>query len=409
MKLVPAIVVAASSALLCAQSPPAFSSGVTIALDAFSKGAYFKAHEALFAAAFAADGQVSDPVALQIFSQFSPLLTNELDPKVMARRGSATTPDPMWAKRISASVPRDAMAEIVARARLTNIVILNEAHNSPRDRAFALRVARALRPLGYKTLAAETFDNNPPESGISRTDQLKRDGFVRFNTGSYTIDPVFARFVREALAMGYEPVAYEQTKAQDRPASGIPEREQAQAENLMAKIFSTRPHEKVLIFVGHGHLAELPGRHGELMGARLKRMSGVDPLTIDQTNVTDLSSSARDAYAIAAARIGRNSTAFFEGANPLILGTLAGSVDLQVIHPRRAYVSGRPEWLAALGGKRMLVPQRLMPAKGRRLIQVFAANAPSDAVPLDQVLVNAGSPRPALFVPAGPVRFAIQQ
>jgi len=51
----------------------------------------------------------------------------------------------------------------------------------------------------------------------------------------------------------------------------------------------------------------------------------------------------------------------------------------------------------------------LLPAKGRRLIQLFAANAPSDAVPLDQVLVNAGSPAPALFVPAGPIRFAIQQ
>ena len=409
MKLVPAIAIAASSAFLCGQAPPAFSSAVTTALDGFRRGAHFEAHEALFAAAFAVDGQVSDPIALQIFTQFSPLLTNELDPKLMAWRGSPTTPDPTWAKRISVSVPRDAIAEIVARARKTNIVILNEAHNSPRDRAFALRVAKALRPLGYKTLAAETFDNNQSETGISRTDQLKRDGFVRFNTGSYTIDPVFARFVREALAIGYEPVAYEQTKAQDRPGSGIPEREQAQAENLMGKIFSTRPREKTLIFVGHGHVAENPGKRLEMMATRLKRMSGVDPLTIDQTNVTDLSSPAREAYAIAAARIGRSSTVFFERANPLVIGTLAGSVDLQVIHPRRAYVSGRPEWLAALGGKRMLIPQRLMPVKGRRLIQVFAANAPNDAVPLDQVLVSAGAARPVLFVPAGPVRFAMQQ
>ena len=57
----------------------------------------------------------------------------------------------------------------------------------------------------------------------------------------------------------------------------------------------------------------------------------------------------------------------------------------------------------------MPIPQRLLPAKGRRLIQVFAANAPGDAVPLDQVLVNAGSPAPSLFVPAGPIRFAIQE
>ena len=87
----------------------------------------------------------------------------------MARSSHAAKPNPEWAARISAAQPRDAIDEIVARARKTNIVILNEAHNSSRDRAFALRVARALRPLGYKTLAAETFGNNEAEPGVTPT------------------------------------------------------------------------------------------------------------------------------------------------------------------------------------------------------------------------------------------------
>ena len=410
MKLVPALMLAASSLFLCGQAPSAFSPGVAAALDGFSKGAYFKSNETLADLAFAPDGKVRDRTAFQLWTQFNPFLTTEVDPQVYALRAPAAKPDPTWAPRISAAVPRDAIAEIVARARNTNIVILNEAHYSPRDRAFALLVARALRPLGYKTLAAETFDNNPPAPGTSRIDQLKRDGFVRFGTGGYTTDPVFARFVREALALGYEPISYEQTKAQDQPGSGIPEREQAQADNLMQKIFSSRPKEKVLIFVGHGHLAEAPGKSGGLMGARLKRMTGVDPLTIDQVGVTDLSASAREAYDVASARIGNGSAVFFEGADPLVLGGLAGSVDLQVVHPRRSYRSGRPAWLAKLGGKQIPIPKHLLPAKkGRRLIQVFAANAPDDAVPLDQVLVTAESAPPVLIVPAGPVRFAIQE
>ncbi|MDQ3079486.1 MAG: hypothetical protein M3R03_05750 [Pseudomonadota bacterium] len=404
--MAPALLAAATGVFLCAQAPPVFSSGIAAALDGFSKGAYFKSNEALADLAFAPDGEVRDRMAFGLWTQFSTLLTNELDLDVLARGGHASNSDPMWAQRLSAAEPRDAIKEIVARARNTNIVILNEAHNSPRDRAFALHLARALRPLGYKTLALETFSNNPPETGLPATDQLKRDGFVRFNTGGYTIDPVFARFVREALALGYEPVAYEQTKAQDPAGSGIAEREQAQADNLMRKIFSARPKEKVFIFVGWGHVVEHPAKQTEWMAARLKRMSGVDPLTIDQTSVTDMSN-AREAYEGAAARIGKSSV-FFEGADPLLIGRIAG-VDLQVIHPRRSYRSGRPAWLVDLGGKQVPIPKQLLPAKGRRLIQVFAADAPSDAVPLDQVLVTATSPAPVLFVPAGSVRFAIQQ
>jgi hypothetical protein len=412
MKLVPALIAVASSVFLCAQSPPVFAPGIATALDGFSKGAYFKSNEALADLAFAPDGKVRDRRAFGLWTQFSTFLTNELDLDVVARSGYASKPDPTWAPRLSAAVPRDAIEEIVARARKTNIVILNEAHNSPRDRAFALRVARALRPLGYKTLAAETFGNNESEAGPSPIDRLKRDRFVRFSTGGYTRDPVFARFVREALALGYEPVAYEETKAQTRPTGGIAEREQSQAENLVRRIFSGRPQEKVLVYVGHAHVAENPlvsasGTRTEWMAARLKRMTGIDPLTIDQTGITDLRT--REAHHAAAARINGRPTVFFEGTSPLVLGDYAGSVDLQVVHPRRSSRHGRPAWLAELGGKRMPIPRRLLPPNGRRLVQVFAADAPGDAVPVDQVLVNGPSSPPLLFVLAGPVRFAIQQ
>jgi hypothetical protein len=407
MKLVPAVMVAACSVFLSAQAPIHFSSEIEAARRGFEKGAYFEANNALTALAFPPVGQARDPMAFALWTQFNPVLTNELDPKAVEGRGQALKPNPAWVKRMSTAVARDAIAEIVARARNTNIVILNEAHNSPRDRAFALRVARALRPLGYKKLAVETLVNDQPEAGLSATDRLKRDGFVRFGTGGYTIDPVFSRFLREALTLGYEPIAYEQTDAQTSPGGGIPEREQAQADNLMRTVFSARPTEKVLIHVGLGHAMERPGKSTEMMAARLKRMTGVDPLTIDQTSVTDMSN-AREAYDVAASRIGRSSV-FFEGAEPLLIGRIAG-VDLQVVHPRRSYRWGRPSWLVELGGKATPIPKHLLPAEGkRRLVQVFAANAPSDAVPLDQVLVDGPSSPPVLIAPAGPVRFAIQE
>lgn len=401
-----AVAAAACSFCLTAQAPPTFSDDVMAAMDGFASGAYLKSDSTLAALAFTDTGAVRNPMALALWRQFNPFLTNELDLTRPPRRVNAAPTDPALVARVTAAVPRDAIAEIVARARDTNIVILNEAHSSPRDRAFALQVARALRPLGYRTLAAETFDNGQPESGPSAMERLRQDKVVRFSTGAYTRDPVFARFVREALALGYEPVAYEQTKAQTRPTDGIPEREQAQAENLMNRIFTARPKEKVLIFVGWGHVAEKPARHGDMMALRLKKMTGIDPLTIDQTSVTELS--ATEAYAAASARIGTRAAVFFEAKSPLLIGPISG-VDLQVVHPRRSYRAGRPSWLVALGGRRMPVPKHLLPATRRRLVQAFAADAPRDAVPLDQVLVDKSTVAPSLIVPAGPVRLVVQE
>jgi hypothetical protein len=242
----------------------------------------------------------------------------------------------------------------------------------------------------------------------SATAQLQRDRYVRFNTGGYTPDPVFAGFLRESLALGYEPVAYEATARQLTPGGSIAERDQAQADNLIAAIFAKRPKARVLIYVGVSHVAERPLGKTEWMASRLRRMTGIDPLTIDQATIDDLSPGTRGAYDMASARIGDRSAIFFAGQRPLVLGPYASAVDLQVVHPPRSYRFGRPAWLATLGGKPIAIPKELLPIKGHRLIQVFPAGAPADAVPLDQVLVEAGGAVPMLMTPPGPVRFQTQ-
>ncbi len=374
------------------------------------KGNYLRAIDSLKNAAGPADGKAGDPVAEQLWEQFSPFVTNELSPAEYHPAGADDMLGARWSEKISRASPHDAIDEIVRRARTTSIVILNEAHNSPRDRAFALEVARALRPLGYSVLAVEAIRNYPVAGDpLSGADRLKQDGFVRLSTGDYTRDPVFARFLQGAMALGYEPVAYEETKQQMKPGGGTAERENAQAGNLFDSIFSKRPKAKTLIYVGLSHVAEQPVSGTERMAGILKRLTKVDPLTIDQATVTDLTPEARRAYDLAAAKIGNRSGVLFDGNKPLVLGLYESAVDLQVIHPRRSYRLGRPVWLAALGGRSVSVPMDLRPATGRRLVQVFAAAAPSDAVPLDQTIVTAGGPVPPLFAPAIPLRFQTQQ
>lgn len=292
-------------------------------------------------------------------------------------------------------------------------MILNEAHYSPRDRAFALQVARTLRPLGYTYLAAETFNRGEtPGASPAVVARLAADRVVTNGTGFYTHDPVFAAYVNQALRLGYTPVAHESTEAQNARGPGIQPREDGEAENLQA-FLRAHPRAKLLVHVGHGHVNEVPSTNANgtqffFMAARLKQLTGIDPLTIDQTTMSDLQPAMRDAYPLAAAKVGSRAGVLFAGGRPLLLGRTAAT-DLQVVHPARRYRYGRPTWLAALGGRPVAVPPALLPPTGERLLQAFAADAPADAVPLDQVLVTAGAPAPRLMLPRGVrVRYATQ-
>lgn len=334
--------------------------------------------------------------------------------------GRANTPpaspgdaDKSEVRRLSHSQLRDALPEIVERARHTNIVILNEEHQSPRDRAFALQVARVLRPLGYSVLAVEGFHSAPDAVGRERKAKLiGENGYVRLDTGVYTKDPVSADFVRQSLAIGYRPVVYDFVAAKGAPPPADPaaQREQGEADNLMGTIFSKSPRAKVLIYVGYDHAAEAPLFDIEWMAARLKKLTGIDPLTIDQTTLSPsaVDSTSRALYATLERRIGRHSVVPMNSGMPVTFGALGAAVDLQVAHPPLHLVRGRPAWLFTMGRKPIDVPLNLRPRTGRVLVQAFLANEAADAVPLDQVIVTAGRKPPPLLVPARPLRFAVR-
>lgn len=307
---------------------------------------------------------------------------------------------------------RPAIEEIRRAAADARIVILNEAHHSPRDRAFGLEVARALRPLGYTILAAEALSNSGGPATWEDMTALARDGHPRQSTGTYIKDPVFGDFVRQALALGHHPVAYEQTGEQRIPGGGIEQREQAQADNLAAAM-RRFPRAKLLIFVGFSHVTEAPiDRYDiqtEWMAARLKRLTGLDPVTIDQTSVTEIVEQRylRETYELLAPRIRRSAILTRQGA-PWTIGHYRSAVDYQVVHPRQVLDRGRPTWLRSMGRRLRPIPADLLPTSGRRLVQAFLRSEPDDAIPVEQVVVEAGRPVPWLMLPDRPVRFAVQ-
>ena len=404
---IPALLAAALLAVAAGAAPPAPQPDpVARAMERFSEGDYLDSIEALERVAFDLSGKVADGRAHQMWYQLRPMIGGYAPPPVLSPNAR-----PLAAadsERLRAASVHDALPAIRAAAAKTRIVILNEAHHSPRDRAFALEVARTLRPLGYTILAAEAFANVEAE-GETPVAKLARDGYPRLQTGPYLRDPVFADFVRQALAFGYRPAAYEIKASQSRPGSGIPVREQAQAENIAA-ILASNPGARLFVYVGFSHVMEAPIDHGgEWMAARLKKLTGVDPLTIDQANLGEAVAHlwGREAQALVAPRIRKASVLRLGGA-PVNVGDYAHAVDLQVFQPRTQFVHGRPSWLTQLGRAARPVPSSLLPSKGRRLVQAFLADEGEHAIPIDQVLVEAGKPVPYLMLPRRQVRYAVQ-
>ena len=310
----------------------------------------------------------------------------------------------------------DAIRAIVERARDRRVVIVNEAHDSPRDRAFILELAEALKPLGFTHYAAETFTNQTPEMAAAAMEQLTRDGYPVHATGYYTNEPMFGYLVRRVMALGYRPVAYEAAYRPEQDALSRGEqialREQAQAENLAGALAAAGPEAKFLIHVGYGHAAERPPPgESEWMAARLARLTGLDPLTIDQTEISEVAPRPLDRalHAGLAPRVGEGPAIFRKDGAPLATGRLGSATDLQVVHPLVTSVDGRPDWLRHTGRIAVAIPAELLPAAGRRLVQAFVVGEADDAVPLDQALVVAGEEPPMLYVPDGvEVRWAVQ-
>lgn len=313
--------------------------------------------------------------------------------------------------------PVPAIAAIVKAAAERQIVILNEGHHLPRHRAFAHQLAMELGRLGFEYLACEAF---------FEVDGLIKRGYPTAATGYYVQEPLFADFVRESVKNGFKAIAYEFTPTENFSAldqiDRINEREKAQAKNLFDQVFAKNPKAKVFIYVGYSHILKnrIPskrheGRWIQWMGGRLKEITGLDPLTIDQTVMTDPSPSSPE-YSLWRKVFGENR---FNG--PLVLrsqtapksysvvGQFAGDADMQVFHPPSINSKGRPDWLA-MGGYR--TPYEIPRLPGRKLVQAFRSDESDEwgsPIPMDQIMTDdTPDTSTVLMLPRGSFRFVIQ-
>lgn len=294
--------------------------------------------------------------------------------------------------------------EAIGRAAADHrVVMLNEAHNASRHRSLLGRLLPRLRADGFTHLAAEAF--------APAVETLAAGDSVGMGVGWYVQDPVFAEAVREALALGYRLVSYEQRVNQRADGSPLGDanfvsREQAQADNL-AVVLAREPDARVLVFAGYGHIAEADG--GGMFAARLKRDTGIDPLTVGQSGVGAFGPHVEDAPPV------RTLLERFQPDRAVVLmpkdpqaGALTGEeTDLIVLHPALPDIDGRPAWLAHDAGRRR-VGADVPAGVGPRLLQAIHAADADPAIPAEQFLIPDEGGAAVLWLRPGRYRIRLE-
>ncbi len=265
-----------------------------------------------------------------------------------------------------------------------------------------MALARELRKIGYEYLAGETF------SPTSLT-----DGKISEGSGYYSNEPVFSNFLHEALQDGWKFIEYESRSNRDDLSSAeqLHFREQEQAENISARILRENPRAKIFVYVGYSHVLERPNasnKKREWMAAQLKKLSGIDPLTIDQTSLYAHTIKSEE-HGIYREALKKNSSkrAFIlhapDGSNEQF-GDYKDAVDIQVIHPETSIESDtlRPDWLRSTANfLPVSIPTALIPKSGSNTVFAYRVGEGPLAVAADVVQLEAGKPAPKFMLPRG--------
>ncbi|HQR09120.1 MAG TPA: hypothetical protein PLN21_20025 [Gemmatales bacterium] len=366
----------------------------------------------------------------QMYSQFlaaeASFIGRHQEALALMDLGSSKRPPASNTDTLNAYEPKDAVEAVLAEAQKHQIVMVNEAHHAARHRAFATLLLEGLKKQGFTYFAAETFGSSESLGGEEMTTLAQR-GYPTLKTGYYTNEPVFGNLVRTAMQLGFTPIAYEHVqKTRRTPAKDdegrmqqINEREEGEAQNLKTRIFDKDPKAKVVVFAGYSHISKAPFQrmvNGKLaeqawMAAKLKKLTGIDPLCVDQTEMMEKSKPdfEHPAYRLALDK-GK-----VPGDRPVVLHdaktrkyfvppTAEDRLDMVVFHPRDRYEDGRPVWLRLGGLRKPLRIARLpQPANDESLlVQAFVKKEDvKTSVPIDQQEYCSADPKPVLLLPKG--------
>ena len=228
-----------------------------------------------------------------------------------------------------------ALEAIPKLAQGRQAIFFNEAHNAAITRTLTVALLERLRRDGYTHFAAETLYETD-------TDLAKR-GYPTDASGFYTQEPVYAEMVRTALKLGYVVVPYEAVS----DASGDA-REREQAKNLVERVFKRDPKARLVVNAGYAHIMET-GKYlgGASMAQHLRKLTGIDPLTIEQTMLIPHPQPEQDHpyYRAALAKLAPKTPQVFIDKDGAPWSLRPGAYDVSVLLPPYTREDGRQSWL----------------------------------------------------------------
>ena len=276
----------------------------------------------------------------------------------------------------------DARKYISFLAQHYQVIMMNESYEKSLHRAFAHSLLQDLYKKGFRYLCLEMLYpfSNKPNTGLNAS------------TGFYTNEPIAGELVRKALELGFTLVSYEDSAAKFHSAT---QRDSVQASNIFS-ILQKDPQGKIFVYASYGHISKKAlGNDYIPMGLAFKKLSGIDPLCIDQTDMTE---GGEFAYGKALYQTYISKFMVTFPSIPLLNNqpvniTNNENYDLIIVHPPTAYRDGRPTWLSLDGERHTLYIKPTVP-------DVFLAQAyylnetkmygPGLAVPADQTYIQSG-------------------
>lgn len=157
---------------------------------------------------------------------------------------------------------------LIKKCSENQVVMFNETHKNPEQRYFVSTLLDTLYKLNFRVLSLEAFQQN----SLFSTDK------PTLKSGFYLREPQMSNLVRHALSIGFKVIGYEDT------SSSSTNREKSQAENLIAATLKNNPNEKVVLLGGGSHIQKkTKPNEKRWMASYFKEMTGIEPLTINQT------------------------------------------------------------------------------------------------------------------------------
>lgn len=162
-------------------------------------------------------------------------------------------------------------------------------------------------------------------------------------SGYYIKEPEFGNLLREALKIGYYVFGYE---ISSKTNGDLKQREIEQAKNIK-KILEQNLNAKILIHAGFDHIREDESFNnlGKSMAGFFRDFTGIDPLTIDQVEMSERSLPKYENPIYRRASVEEDKVYINNKGVSFVDKKSGKTFDIQIFHPKTEYIHSKPDLL----------------------------------------------------------------